>query len=198
MDKTNASINMTHLIKVAILGAECTGKSTLAQELAQTCKSQYSCAMVPEYLRLFVDQHQRVPLAEEQISIAQEQRRLEAEAGKTLHETGAEFSILFCDTTPLLTSLYGEIVFGKADANVQAFAKNHDYDLTLVTELEFPWVQDGIMRDGPLAQTKVHYRLLARLDSWQIPYTKIQGNPAQRVKQAQDVIKRYLANLQKK
>lgn len=197
MDRPNASKIMTHIIKVAILGAECTGKSTLAQQLADAWKDRYACVMIPEYLRLFVDKHQRVPFPEEQILIAKEQRSLETEAGQALVKTGAELSILFCDTTPLLTSLYGEIVFGKADPAVQEIAKNHDYDITLLTELEFPWVEDGIMRDGPLAQAKVHYRLLARLNAWQIPYAKIRGAPSERIKMAQKKITDYLSNLQK-
>ncbi|MFS2019786.1 AAA family ATPase, partial [Massilia sp. CT11-108] len=43
--------------RVALLGAESTGKSTLAQALA----ARYGTLWVPEYLREFVEVNARVP-----------------------------------------------------------------------------------------------------------------------------------------
>ena len=39
--------SMNHVIKVALLGAECTGKTTLAQKLTEVYKKQYPSAFVP-------------------------------------------------------------------------------------------------------------------------------------------------------
>lgn len=47
---------MSHVFKIAIIGAECTGKTTLANDLTEAFKKEYPCAFVPEYLRTFVDQ----------------------------------------------------------------------------------------------------------------------------------------------
>lgn len=187
---------MTHLIKVAILGAECTGKSTLAEQLLENWGNKYAITIVPEYLREFVDTEQRTPHSHEQVLIAQTQLANEQKAAELYSDSEHEFAILLCDTTPLLTNLYSEVVFGKPDQAVQEMAKNHNYDLTIVTDLEFPWIPDGIMRDGPVAQTKVHYRLLAKLDAWKIPYTVISGNPKQRLQSTQKLILAYLSRLQ--
>jgi nicotinamide riboside kinase len=136
---------MRRLVKIAILGAECTGKSTLAKGLAEHFSQHYPSNWVPEYG--LVDHHQRSPLAEEQVLIASEQKALEARLSDALlqdnHDpikplTGhAPHALLFCDTTPLITSIYSEVIFGQSDALVDQLAELNDYDLTLLTEIDF-------------------------------------------------------------
>lgn len=190
-------ISMSHVIKIAFLGAECTGKTTLAQKLTEVYKKQYPSAFVPEVVRLFVEENNRTPKEEEQVAIAQRQKQLESELAAQLIQDhqDAEFVFLFCDTTPLLTGIYSEVVFGSPDAAVNKFAQDHDYDLTLFTQIDFPWKSDGIMRDSPLAQAKVHYRIQARLDKLQIPYEIISGDLNKRVKTTEKHIQELLNSL---
>ena len=54
---------------VSLLGAECTGKSTLAEALAK----HFSAGLVTEYLREWCDAHGRTPQQPEQAHIAAEQ-----------------------------------------------------------------------------------------------------------------------------
>src|SRR5205814_1247680 len=56
---------MRSVQRIAILGAESSGKSTLAAALAE----HYNTVWVPEFLREFVDTHQRVPREEDQYGI---------------------------------------------------------------------------------------------------------------------------------
>ena len=71
---------MSHVI--ALLGAESTGKTTLARQLAETLRAgTRRVALVEEYLREFCEVHGRTPTREEQLPIAQEQaRRIDAAA----------------------------------------------------------------------------------------------------------------------
>lgn len=62
---------MSQIIRVAIVGAECSGKTSLANDLAKVFAPEMPSAYVPEYLRMFVDLENRTPRAEEQLSIAQ-------------------------------------------------------------------------------------------------------------------------------
>lgn len=189
---------MSHVLKIAIVGAECTGKTTLAKNLTEAFKKDYPCALVPEYLRTFVDQENRTPKSEEQINIALTQKAAEKSAADELIKANPEaaFVLLFCDTTPLLTSIYSEVVFAGSNPELKEIAHNNDYDLTLFTQVDFPWIQDGIQRDGPVAQTKVHYRLKARLDELKIPYESINGIPSERVKKTKKIIRSLLQKLQ--
>ena len=67
---------MTRAFVIALLGAESTGKTTLAQALGHAlAEAGRSVAVVPEYLREFCDRHARTPRADEQALIAAEQTR---------------------------------------------------------------------------------------------------------------------------
>ena len=50
---------------ICLLGAECTGKTTLTQALA----AHYGALWVPEYLRVFCDQHGRTPTSRQRSSV---------------------------------------------------------------------------------------------------------------------------------
>jgi nicotinamide riboside kinase len=60
---------MNRVLRIAILGAESSGKSTLAAALA----SHFDTVWVPEYLREFVETLGRVPREEDQYGIARTQ-----------------------------------------------------------------------------------------------------------------------------
>ena len=188
---------MSHIIKIAILGAECTGKTTLAKKLTELYQNKYPSTFIPEAVRLFVEENNRTPKEEEQAAIAQRQKQLESELAAQLIQDhqNSEFILLFCDTTPLLTGIYSEIIFGAADSTVKKIAQDHHYDLTLFTQIDFPWKSDGIMRDSPLAQAKVHYRIQAKLDSLKLPYEIISGNLNKRVKTTEKLIQKLLNSL---
>ena len=68
---------------IVLLGAESTGKTTLARELQAALGAHgESVALVEEYLREFCDRHGRTPRHNEQSGIAREQaRRIEHARG---------------------------------------------------------------------------------------------------------------------
>ncbi|MBC3879864.1 ATP-binding protein [Undibacterium sp. LX40W] len=159
--------------KIAILGAESSGKSVLAEALARRFKTIW----VPEYLREFVDHHQRVPRSEEQLHIAQTQRKRELE----LSESAKDY--LFCDTTPLMTALYSRHYFEELDPELLQLEKQHDYAFTIVTAPDFPWTADGLQRESPAVRQRVHEELLDILDSREIPFMLVEGALEQRITQ---------------
>ncbi|WMW79000.1 ATP-binding protein [Undibacterium cyanobacteriorum] len=159
--------------KIAILGAESSGKSNLAEALAH----HYQTVWVPEYLREFVDQHQRVPRSEEQLHIAQTQREREQQA-----LAGAK-NFLFCDTTPLMTALYSRHYFTELDPELVRLEHQHDYAFTIVTAPDFPWAPDGLQRESPAVRDRVHRELLELLEERGIPFILVEGSLPSRVEQ---------------
>ena len=131
---------------VALLGAESTGKTTLAKDLcAQLQRRGLRVTVVTEYLREFCDGHARTPTQNEQLGIAQEQTRRIAQAA-------AEHDCVIADTTAVMTALYSEWVFGDNSLWTIAWDAHKHTALTLLTGLDLPWVPDGIQRDSPQAQ----------------------------------------------
>jgi nicotinamide riboside kinase len=164
-------------MKIAILGAESTGKTQLAQSLAKHWTQQgHSALWVPEVLREWCEREGRTPLPHEQLAICQEQ------AQRVLQAPATDW--LVADTTPMMTAIYSDMLFD--DVSLYDFALEHQrhYDLTLVMALDLPWVADGLQRDGPHVREPVDRLLRAALARGALPYTVIGGQGEQRTRAA--------------
>ena len=160
---------MSSVLRVALLGAECTGKSTLAEALA----AHFQGGLVTEYLREWCDAHGRTPLQHEQVHIAAEQAaRIEAAA--------RQHRLVFCDTTPLITALCSEHYFGDTSLTDNALAFQRGCHLTLLCAPDLPWEADGIQRDGPAVRAAFAARLRAALQAGGIPWVDVAGPHDQR------------------
>lgn len=173
------SIPMSGVLRIAVLGAESSGKSTLCELLAE----QHGTTWVPEYLREFVETHGRVPFETDQFAIARTQREREDAAAARADR------LLFCDTTPLMTALYSRVYWGRVDPQLAALASRHDYALTLVTAPDTPWIADGLMRESEAVRARVYAMVVAELDARGIPFVLVEGNLPQRVRQVEAALK---------
>jgi nicotinamide riboside kinase len=177
MSRTNASA-----ITVAIVGAESTGKTTLAQQLAASLAASVPgthprrVAWVPETLRLWCEEHGRTPRAHEQRPIMREHhRRIRAAAGA--HD------VVVCDTTALMTAVYSRILFGDRSLDEEAVALHREISQTLLTSLDLPWQHDAL-RDGPHVREPVDDALRDLLHGHGIAYSVLAGKGAHRLAQA--------------
>ena len=166
---------MSAVLRIAVLGAESSGKSTLCEALAQ----RYGTVWVPEYLRDFVDTMGRVPFESDQFGIARTQRAREDAAAARAQR------YLFCDTTPLMTALYSRVYWGRVDDRLAALARSHDYALTLVTATDTPWTPDGLQRESEEVREMVHRMVLAELNERSIPFVLVEGDLPQRLRQVE-------------
>ncbi len=160
---------MNACLRVALLGAESSGKTTLAADLGALPGALW----VPEYLREFVALQGRVPCEHEQLSIARTQRAREEAAA-------ARCALLWCDTTPLMTALYSQHYWGRVEPALAALAADHPYQLTLVTAPEAPWQADGLQRESDAVRLAMHATLLAELARRGWPYVLLCGTHAER------------------
>lgn len=173
---------------IAILGAESTGKTTLAFELAATMPGGRA---VPEFLREFCERERRTPRRDEQHAIAAEQmRRIEAAAGEAP-------AIVVADTTALQIAVYSELVFGDRSLYDEALAAHAaSVDLTLLTALDLPWESDGLQRDGPHVREPVDGLLRAALQRHGIAFAVVAGSGPARLQAARSAIDRHGAPTQ--
>jgi NadR type nicotinamide-nucleotide adenylyltransferase len=165
---------MNQVLRVAILGAESSGKSTLAAALA----AHYGTLWVPEYLREFVETEGRVPDEGDQHGIARTQMEREDAAVANASR------FLFCDTTPLMTALYSRWYWGRVDARLALLERRHDYACTIVTAPDSPWEADGLQRESEAVRQTIHEQVLQMLDERNIDYLLVTGSLPQRMLQA--------------
>ena len=170
---------MSAALLVALLGAESTGKSTLARALAETLVAEgHDAVLVPEYLREFCEHAGRTPLPGEQRHIAQEQTR-------RIFTAASGHAIVLADTTALMTAIYSEQVFGDTSLYEDALQAHRRCQLTLVCGLDLPWQADGSqMRDGPQTRAPVDACIRAVLLRSDIPFSVVLGAGPSRLQAA--------------
>lgn len=163
--------------RIALLGAESTGKTALAEGIATHFRTQgLGVTLVPEVLREWCDAAGRTPHPEEQMGIAQEQARRTTEAPAT--------ALLVADTAPLMVAVYSDLLFGDKSLYPMALEHQRLYDLTLLTGLDLPWVADGLQRDGAHVREPVDQLVRTALDGAGIPYRIVYGTGPSRLENA--------------
>ena len=165
-------------MKIALLGAESTGKTQLSLAMADSLRARgLEVAVVPEVLREWCAREGRVPRPEEQLPIAQEQER-------RVDQAAASASIVIADTTALMTAIYSAMLFEDGALYRFALERQRGYDVTLVTGLDLPWVADGLFRDGPHVREPVDALVRGALADGDIAYRTVYGVGDERLRNA--------------
>ena len=156
------------------MGAESTGKTTLAAVLAK----YYGTVWVPEYARRYLKENGgKRSSIDIMLSIAEGQA--------TVEESFAEQAkrLLICDTNLLSTPIWSERYFGKVDEKIIKMANECKCDLYLLADIDMPWVDDGI-RYSAYQRERMHYRFLLELTTRQLPFVILSGSFEERMAKA--------------
>lgn len=174
----------SELIKVAIVGPESTGKTTLAKALA----AHYETVYVAEYMRHYYEQVVvRDPFRSDLsdiMPIAQGQIRAENEALAVAN------SLLFCDTNLLEIACYSDYYFGEIPAELEQGLTQMQYDLYLLTYIDVPWENDPL-RDRPFDRQKLFSIFEERLKQQDAPHLLLKGDEQTRLETAILEIDKY-------
>lgn len=137
-----ACVRPHYLKRVCLFGPESTGKSTLAARLA----THYGTAHCWEYARPLLDFNGGEAAVEDIPRIARgqlaTQEALAARASR----------VLFCDTDVATTVIWSRRLFGSCPAWIEQQAAAQRYDLTLLMDIDVPWVDDDQRFLGEPAQ----------------------------------------------
>lgn len=160
--------------RVVILGAESTGTTTLAMDLAAALET----AWVAEYGREYSARKQAAGdthwHSDEFLEIAAEQTRREDLAGRLADR------VLICDTNAFATVLWHRRYMGGDDPRLTAFAARCRADLYVLTGDEIPFVQDGL-RDGEHLRHEMHHWFEEALAAQPVPWLQVRGSPQERL-----------------
>ncbi len=164
-------------IKIVLFGPECTGKTTLAKQLAE----HYNTLWVPEFSREYAEEKL---LKNEELTkgdvlpIAIGQMQLENNYSEKAT------NVLFCDTNLLETKVYSEMIYdGFCPNSIAHYAEFNTYDLYILTETNIPWEEDKVRslsdkRDAMFIEFK------QVLDDMNLPYISVSGNKESRLSKA--------------
>ena len=169
--------------KIAIVGPESTGKSTLSAQLAE----HYHTIWVPEYAREYC-QNLTLPCTwQDEINMFRGQLALEIRLLPKANK------LLFCDTTFITVKIWSDRVFGESPKEVLDELPKHPYDFYLLMNIDLPW-EDDPLRDFPNEREyfmNVWHQELKELNA---RYVVISGANEARFESAVQTIDNFLAS----
>ena len=169
--------------RVRLLGAESTGKTTLACALAEAYETLWN----PEYGRPYTEIGRDLGAtwtSAEFTHIARMQCWYEDFLAGYAHR------VIFCDTDAFTTAVFHEVYLGAPTGAFDDLVAR-EYDLTIVCGLDVPWAHDGI-REFEAKRGAMHDRYLAAARESGRPWLLAQGPPARRLADASAAVDRVL------
>lgn len=163
--------------RIGLLGPECSGKTTLARDLAGTLPA----CLVDEELRAFVDTQGRTPRRGEQAGILERQAAREEKVAEACRRPW-----LIADPAPLMTAVYSLEYFDDPGLLERGLSHARAYHLLIWCAPDLPWEPDGEMRDGPDRRASTDATIARVLQAAEVeglpPVLRAEGSPAHRVR----------------
>ena len=201
------------LIKIAVIGPESTGKSTLCELLAKHYKTQWC----PEYAREYLLKHGMNYSYDDLLYIAKQQLTLENSYVSSMVNSqwsiinspasGADSSLiidqsqltihpspLFIDTDMYVMKVWCEFVFGRCHKWILEQIVARRYDLYLLCNTDLPWVKDEL-REYPDLKTRdrLYHVYKDIMINQSTPWVDISGSPGERLQKAVKAVDQLLA-----
>jgi NadR type nicotinamide-nucleotide adenylyltransferase len=167
--------------KIAIVGPESTGKSTMSAYLAK----HYNTVWVPEYAREYCEKLTEPPTWQDEINMFHGQLALE----KQILPQASK--LLISDTTFITVKIWSDYTFGKSPQEVLDELPIHSYDFYLLLNIDLPWEEDPL-RDFPHMREHFMDVWHKELQDLKASYVVISGAGAERYDNAVNAIDGFL------
>lgn len=177
----NSRAQRRDLHRIGLLGAESSGKTTLAVALVSELNNRgIPAVLVPEYLRTWCEQSGRLPTIEDQAEILRGQIAAEDTTARAHPD-----AVLVCDPAAITTPLYSQLYFGKA-INIETELLRR-YQRLIWCNIDIDWSPDPL-RDSPVMRERMHDLITGYMPAWEgihgglIPL--VSGSVEERLRQA--------------
>lgn len=171
------------IIRVVLTGPECTGKSTLAVELA----AHYNTLSVPEYARGYVSGLSQPYSYADVEHIAETQVRQKEEFSNRANK------ILFMDTYLIITKVWFDVVFHHCPEWIIRELSSNDIDLYLLCTTDIPWEPDAVRENGGERREYLMELYIKELQQWRCKYEIVTGSGPVRLHNAISLVDNFVS-----
>jgi NadR type nicotinamide-nucleotide adenylyltransferase len=148
--------------RVCLIGPECTGKTTLAEELA----AHFDAPWVPEFAREYAQRVARELTADDVEPIARGEL--------ALIDTAPNEGLVILDTDLISTVVYARHYYGHCPEWIEAAAAERKADLYLLLDIDLPWVADSL-RDSASPRESLYDQFAQTLKTYTANVVAITG-----------------------
>jgi len=163
-------------MRILLTGPECTGKSTLSEQLSQ----KLNIPWFPEYARTYLEENGPDYIEEDLLKIGQTHHHL-------LHSFTQDQPIIL-DTYLLNLVIWSESKYGSCHEWLEQQARAAHFDKILLLSPDLKWEQDGL-RESEGKREELFKLFKEKLTSYSMPFHIIKGRNEERLNSALDVIK---------
>ena len=167
--------------KIAVVGPESTGKSTMAKYLS----SHFNLPYVPEYARFYCKDLNNIYTAQDEINMFYGQIALEDAV------LSMKPDILIADTSILTIKIWSDHLFGKTPEIVLEEIKKKKHDLYLLMDIDLPW-EDDPLRDFPLEREHFMKVWIKELEDLGTNYQIVSGQGEERLLNGLEIVKSFI------
>ena len=171
--------------RVVLVGSESTGKTTLAQQLAQ----HFGVEWVPEFVRDYAATRNAPLEFSDHGPIARGQMALEDEY--LTRGASRNARLLIQDTDLLSTAVYCAHYYDECPAWLAEAARARRPDLYLLMDIDLPWVADP-QRDRGHVRPTMHALFRDAVEISGAPFVTIRGDATERFTSARAAIENLL------
>ena len=171
------------MLRVVVTGSECTGKTTLAEALAE----HYGTVFIPEFVRQYVREKGSAPEYWDVEAIARGQIELE-------NRLAADASqLLIQDTDLLSTVVYSHHYYGRCPRWIEYAMRKRAAQIYLLAGIDVPWVEDGDQRDRGDRRDEMQQLFRQALIDRHLGFIEVLGTLENRLETAIPAIDRLIA-----
>ena len=175
------------MIRIAITGPECSGKTKLAHWLATKI---FDARYVTEYAREYLEGKKSgyVYNSNDLVHVAREHATRLKKAFRSSSDA------LICDTEFYTLDIWWREKIGGINAEFQEYKITFDFDLFLLCTPDIPWVQDGL-RENPDDRDRLFEMYQTALKEDNRNYLVVSGNGEERMSEILQKILHRFPNL---
>ena len=170
------------MLKIAILGPESTGKTALAEQLADHFKTPW----VPEYAREYIESLTTPYTYDDICRIALKQ----IEEEKEYANLSSIFDYVFFDTELIITKVWFSYRFGKVPDFLTEQLNSGFFDLYLLCSPDLTWEPDPVREHGEDREFFFDW-YKKEIEQTGKPYAIVTGIGKKRLKNALDALKGF-------
>jgi NadR type nicotinamide-nucleotide adenylyltransferase len=148
--------------RVCLIGPECTGKTTLAEELA----AHFNAPWVPEFAREYAQRAARELTADDVEPIARGEL--------ALIDAAPNEGLVILDTDLISTVVYARHYYGSCAEWIEREAQIRKSDLYLLLDIDLPWVPDSL-RDSASPRESLYAQFAQTLKDYEANVVAITG-----------------------
>lgn len=167
--------------RIALIGSESSGKTTLCKELAE----HYQTVWLPEFAREYVAEIKRKYTIDDIEHCYKEQLK---EEDRLLNEAN---EYIFTDTELIMAKVWSEDVFKKVPKWIEENIEPTKYDLYLLAYYDLPWEHDPV-RENPHRREFLFEWYKRELEARRFPFSIISGKGNKRLLSAIEAIESRL------